>query len=389
MAENPLLKLKGCGQSPWYDNIERELILSGGLLQLITEDGIVGVTSNPSIFEKAIGSGAAYDDHIRQLVSRDLTLDQIFDELTTTDVRLSCDVFAPSYERAAAADGYASLEVSPEIANDTETTERDARRLFAALDRPNAMIKIPGTPAGLQAIEDCLADGLNINITLLFGVDNYEQVALRYLTALERRVAAGQPVDRISSVASFFVSRVDTNTDKLLDAQIAATTSDLEKRRLEALRGKAGVANAKIAYAKFKEIFSGPRWDALAARGARVQRPLWASTGTKNPAYSDVLYIEELIGPDTINTMPQATLEAFRDHGIVRDTLEQDVDASFRHVEELREVGIDLHEVTDALQVDGVKLFSDAFANARATVERKCVELKAEMERGIGAARDR
>jgi transaldolase len=386
---SPLNELTRHGQSIWYDNLNRELLRSGELARMVLEDGVTGGTSNPSIFEKAIGSGDAYDEHLQELADQDLSLDEVYDELTTTDVRMSCDVFASIYDRTDSADGYASLEVSPEIANDTNATTHDARRLFAHLDRANAMIKIPGTPAGLQSIEDCLAHGLNINITLLFGVENYEQVALRYLAALERRVAAGVPIDRSASVASFFVSRVDTNVDKLLDAKIAATASDLEKRRLEALKGKAGVANAKIAYAKYKEIFSGPRWEALAAKGARVQRPLWASTGTKNPAYSDVLYIDELIGPDTINTMPQATLDAFRDHGVVRDTLEQDVDTAFRHVDELREVGIDLKQVTDELQVDGVKLFSEAFANARASVEKKLGEAKSGVKRGIGATSDR
>ena len=382
---NPLIELTKHGQSIWYDNLNRELIRTAELQRLVEEDGVTGGTSNPSIFEKAIGAGDAYDDHLRALVAKDLSLEEIFDALTIEDIRLCCDVFAPIYDRTAAFDGYSSLEVSPEIAYNTKATTADAMRLFAALERPNAMIKIPGTPDGLQPIEDCLADGVNINITLLFGVDNYEQVALRYLRALERRVQAGLPIDRISSVASFFVSRVDSAVDAELEARIATAAGEIERDRLRALMGKAGVANAKVAYAKFKELFSGPRWEALAAKGARVQRPLWASTGTKNPAYSDVLYIEELIGPDTINTMPQATLEAFRDHGVVRDTLEENVDVAFAQLAELEAIGIDFKAITDKLQVDGVKLFSEAFAKAGETLERKRKELRAELERGIGA----
>jgi transaldolase len=370
---NPLIELTKHNQSIWYDNLNRELIRTGELQRLVSVDGVTGGTSNPSIFEKAIGAGTAYDDHLRQLATQELSLAEIFDALTIEDIRLCCDVFAPIYDRTAAFDGYASLEVSPEIAYDMKATTADAMRLFAALERPNAMIKIPGTPEGLQSIEDCLADGANINITLLFGVENYEQVALRYLRALERRVEAGLPIDRIASVASFFVSRVDSAVDTELEARIATAASEIERDRLRALMGKAGVANAKVAYARFKELFSGARWEALAAKGARVQRPLWASTGTKNPAYSDVLYIEELIGPDTINTMPQATLEAFKDHGIVRDTLEQDVDAASAQLAELEAIGVDFKAITDKLQVDGV------------TLERKRTELRAEMGRGIGA----
>jgi transaldolase len=351
---NPLLELKNRGQSVWYDNLNRDFIRTGALQRLVDGDGISGGTSNPSIFEKALSASDAYDDHLRDLVRQGLSLPEIYDALTTTDVQLSCDVFAPIYERTRGADGYASLEVSPEIANDTEATTRDAKRLFAALDRPNAMIKIPGTQPGLTSIEDCLADGVNINITLLFGVENYEQVAWAYIRALERRREAGLPIDRIASVASFFVSRVDTAADKKLE-EIGRTD----------LSGKAGVANAKIAYAKFKEIRASDRWQALEAAGARVQRPLWASTSTKNPAYRDVIYADELIGPDTINTMPDVTMEAFRDHGVLRgDTLDDDVDGAFRHVETLEGLGIDFRALTDQLQVDGVRLFSEAFHKA-------------------------
>jgi transaldolase len=380
---NPLVELKRLGQSVWYDNLNRDLIKTGALQRMVDEDGVSGGTSNPSIFEKAVGASDAYDEHMGEIVRDGVSLDEIFDTLTVTDVALSADIFRPTYDATNHADGYASLEVSPTLAYDTQSTTQDAKRLFAALGRPNAMIKIPGTPEGLPAIQHCLAEGLNINITLLFGVDNYEKVALAYIKALETRAAGGEPLDRVSSVASFFVSRVDTMIDDRLNTLIAAAKSDLEKRRLETLRGKAGVANAKIAYEKYQELFSGPRWEALAAKGARVQRCLWASTSTKNPEYRDVIYVEELIGPDTINTMPQNTLDAFREHGVVAQTLTEGVAEAHAHVHELAAVGIDLREVTDELQVQGVKLFADAFTKARATVEAKRTRVLAQK---VGAA---
>ena len=376
---NPLQQLKDYGQSVWYDNLNRELLRSGELQRMVDEDNVTGGTSNPSIFEKAVGGGDAYDQHIADLVDQDKSLEEVFDALTVTDVQQSCDVFAPIHRDTSGADGYASLEVSPEIANDTETTLRDAKRLFAALGRPNAMIKIPGTPAGLPAIEDALADGLNINITLLFGVENYEQVARAYVRALERRADANLPVDNIASVASFFVSRVDSLVDKQLEERIEAGGDSDKLRRL---MGKAGVANAKIAYAKYKEVFSGDRWEALAAKGARVQRCLWASTSTKNPDYRDVLYVEELIGPDTVNTLPQNTLDAFREHGELRNSLVEDVDEAFAHVERLAEAGIDFKAVTDELQVQGVDLFVKSYRGAMDTVRDK----REKMQKGeIGA----
>ncbi|MCH7810872.1 MAG: transaldolase [Chloroflexi bacterium] len=382
---NPLLELKSQRQSVWYDNLNRELFETGVLQRLVENDGVSGGTSNPSIFEKAVGASDAYDEHLAEIVRPDVSLDETYDALTVTDVGLSADVFRGVYDETEGADGYASLEVSPLIADDTETTTSEAKRLFAALGRPNAMIKIPGTPEGLPAVERSLADGINVNITLLFGVDSYEQVALAYLAALEKRAKAGLPLDRIASVASFFVSRVDSLVDGRLEEKIKAVQSDLERQRLSALLGKAGVANAKIAYAKFQEIFSGDRWAALAARGARVQRCLWASTSTKNPDYRDVLYVEELIGPDTINTMPQNTLDAFRDHGIVAATLAKGVDDARAHIRELEAAGIDFRAVTDELQVQGVKLFADSFAKARATVEEKRNRILAGTK-GIGAA---
>jgi transaldolase len=369
---NPLYELPKHGQSIWYDNLNRELIRSGALQRMIDEDAVTGGTSNPSIFEKAVGSSDAYDDDIRALAAAGKSKDEVFDALTIKDIQLCCDLFAPPYERTDGADGFCSLEVSPEIAYDTAATTRDAQRLFAALARPNAMIKIPGTQGGLPAVEECVAAGLNINITLLFGVENYEQVAWAYIRGLEQRVQAGQPVDRIASVASFFVSRVDTLVDQKLK----------ELARMD-LSGKAGVANAKIAYAKFKEIFSDDRWQALAAKGARVQRPLWASTSTKNPAYRDVIYVEELIGEHTVNTLPQVTLDAFRDHGVARDTLDEGVDDAFVHIRALEEAGVDFKLVTDELQTQGVKLFSDSFEKANSTVAAKLHEIQ--QSAGTGA----
>jgi transaldolase len=368
---NPLLELKKHGQSVWYDDLNRKLIVSGTLQRMVDEDGVSGGTSNPSIFEKAISGSDAYDEHLRRLVDEGRDLPEIYDELTTTDVRMACDVFRPIYDETEGGDGYASLEVSPTIANDTQASIEAARRLFAALDRPNAMIKIPGTPEGLPAIEKCLMDGMNINITLLFGVENYEQVAWAYVSALEKRWAAREPIDRIGSVASFFVSRVDTLVDEKLNEKIKAATDDKEREELRSLLGKAAVANAKIAYAKYQEIFSSTRWKVLEEAGARVQRCLWASTSTKNPEYRDVMYVEPLIGADTINTMPLSTLEAFRDHGVVADTLEKNVEEAFETVRRIEKAGISFKGVTDALQVQGVKLFTDSFMKANASIKEK------------------
>ena len=368
---NPLLELKKYGQSVWYDDLNRKLIVTGALQRMVDEDGVSGGTSNPSIFEKAISGTEAYDEHLRRLADEGRDLPQIYDELTTTDVGMSTDVFRAIYDETEGADGFASLEVSPLIANDTQASIEAAKRLFAKLDRPNAMIKIPGTPDGIPAIERCLADGLNINITLLFGVENYEQVAWAYVSALEKRWAAGKPINRIASVASFFVSRVDTLTDKKLEERIAKAGIEKERNELKSLLGKAGIANAKIAYAKYNEIFSGTRWKVLADGGARVQRCLWASTSTKNPNYRDVMYAEGLIGPDTINTMPQTTLDAFRDHGVVAPTLVKDVDEAFATIQRLEAVGIDFKAVTDELQVEGVRLFSESFAKANESIKQK------------------
>jgi len=384
---NTLTELTKCGQSIWYDNLNRELVVSGKLQRMIDEDAVTGGTSNPSIFEKAIGSGDAYDDHIRELIDQDKSQAEIYDALTVKDIQLCCDLFHPIYDRTKAADGYSSLEVSPDIAYDTQATVRDAKRLFQAIGRADAMIKIPGTAAGLPAIEECLTEGVNINITLLFGVENYEQVARAYIRALQKRHQAGRPIDRIASVASFFVSRVDTLVDKLLEEKITKARDDAERANLRELMGKAGVANAKVAYAKFKEIFTGAIWGSLAEAGARVQRPLWASTSTKNPTYRDVIYVEEPIGTNTINTMPQNTLDAFRDHGVVKpDSIEEDADEAFAHIRRLQDAGIDFAAVTNQLQEEGVKLFSDAFKKANETLAHKRDRILKEKQQGVVAA---
>ncbi|MEE8369633.1 MAG: transaldolase, partial [Dehalococcoidia bacterium] len=368
---NPLLLLGEHGQSVWYDNLNRALLVGGELRRLIAEDGVSGGTSNPSIFEKALGGSAVYDEHFRKLAGEGKDLDDIYDGLTVADIQQSADVFRPIYDRTQGADGYASLEVSPLLAYEVEGSVEAARRLFATLDRPNAMIKIPGTPEALPAIERCLAEGINVNVTLLFGVENYEQVAGTYIAALEKRLAANQPIDMVASVASFFVSRVDTLVDSKLQKMIASTTGPAERERLKSLLGKAGIANAKIAYAKFGEMFSTDRWRALAAKGARVQRCLWASTSTKNPEYRDVMYVEPFIGPDTINTMPQVTLEAFRDHGQVAPTIEDGLDEARETIDRLKRVGIDFRAATDELQTQGVQLFADSFRNVMDTLRQK------------------
>jgi transaldolase len=377
---NPLRELSTLGQSIWYDNLNRELLVNGRLRKMVEEDGVTGGTSNPSIFEKAIAAGDVYDAHIRELVSRNADVAEMFDALTVADVQQSADVFRPAYDASRGGDGYASLEVSPHLAYDTQATIENAHRLFRALDRPNVMIKIPGTQEGLPAVEQCLADGLNINITLLFSVDNYEQVANAYIAALEKRAERGQPLNAVASVASFFVSRVDTLTDDRLKARIEAAGSEDEKAALRALTGRASVANAKIAYEKYKQIFSGSRWEALAEKGARVQRCLWASTSTKNQEYRDVIYVEELIGPDSVNTLPQSTLDAFRDHGRVELTLEQGVDEAHETIRRIEEAGISFKAVTDELQTQGVQLFCDSFDKAvQSIVEKR------EVLRGAGA----
>jgi transaldolase len=349
----PLRELTALGQSVWLDYIRRGMLESGELATLIRDHSVRGVTSNPTIFEQAIGGSEDYDDALEDLAAAGATAGDAFEKLAIQDIQRAADLFRAIYDESGGADGFVSLEVSPELAHDTQATLEEARRLWAVTDRPNLMVKVPGTPEGIPAIEQLLSEGVNVNVTLLFSLEGYERVMEAYLAGLERRVAAGQPVDRVASVASFFVSRVDTAIDAELEARIRATTDPREADRLRALRGKAAIANAKLAYRRFQEIFGGERFTALRARGARVQRPLWASTSTKNPEYRDVIYVEELIGPDTVNTMPLATVHAFADHGEVTRTVDADLDGARADLAALEQVGIELARVTQQRGVRG------------------------------------
>jgi len=372
MSENPLKQLDKYGQSVWHDYIRRKEILSGGLKKRIDEDGLLGVTSNPSIFEKAIAGSDDYDESIRQYVVEGLEAPKIFERLAIEDIQKATDEFRGVFERTGGRDGYVSLEVSPLLAHDTQGSIEEARKLFAAVDRPNVMIKIPGTKEGLPAIEQALAEGININITLLFGIERYAEVANIYLKALEKRVAKGKPIDRVASVASVFVSRIDTLVDKQLEARLVAAKTPEERKMVEGLFGQVAVANTRLIYQKYREIFLTPRFEALAKKGARVQRPLWGSTSTKNPKYSDILYVQELIGRDTVNTMPTATIDAYRDHGKPEaDTIEQGLDEARKTISALPEVGIDLAAVTQQLEDNGVEAFANDYKNLLASIEEK------------------
>jgi transaldolase/glucose-6-phosphate isomerase len=372
MAGNPPVDVQQYGQSIWYDNIRRRLITSGELARLIEEDGVLGVTSNPTIFQKAIGGSSDYDDAIMTLLELDPY--DIYERLAIEDIQRALDLFRPIYDRTGGVDGYVSLEVSPLIANDSATTASEARRLFAAVDRPNAMIKIPATPAGIPAIEEAIAAGINVNVTLIFSVDNYIEVAEAFIRGLERRLAAGEDVTRIASVASFFLSRIDTAVDRMLDSNIRAAQMRGDVGRVtfnNNLKGKTAIANAKVAYRRFRELFHGERFAALNAAGAMPQRLLWASTGTKNPAYPDTLYLDSLIGAQTVNTVPPDTLALFKDHGTAAPTLEADYEDAVHVLDMLAEAGIDLNDVTAQLQLDGVESFVDSFHSLLEQVEAK------------------
>ena len=356
---NRLQQLHDAGQSIWLDYIDRSMLADGDLARRIRDEALTGMTSNPTIFEKALAEGEAYDE---QLAAAKAGLGpwELFELVEVMDVQTACDQFRPVYDATDAGDGYVSIEVSPGVANDPDATIEEGRRLWQAVDRPNVMIKVPGTESGARAVRTLIADGVNVNVTLLFSVDAHRRVMEAYLDALEQRAAAGQPVDRVASVASFFVSRVDNEVDKRLDAMAAGLPEDRRAHAL-ALRGKAAIANAKMAYRAFQETFAGPRWEALAAGGAMVQRPLWASTSTKNPAYRDVLYVEQLVGPHTVNTMPPATLDAFRDHGETARTVDADVASAERALADLEALGISMREVTDKLLTEGIASFQKSF----------------------------
>lgn len=359
------------GQSVWLDDISRVLLSSGALQQQIDEVGIRGVTSNPTIFEKAIAASDAYDGAVMDLLRQGKKAGEIFESVEVADIRNACDLFRPLYDETDGGDGFVSIEVAPTFARDGDGSLVEARRLWASVDRPNLMVKIPGTAEGVSAIRQALIDGINVNVTLLFSLENYERVANAYVQALETRHKADQPVARMASVASFFVSRVDTLVDKKVEEKIEGAGSESERERLQGLLGKVGVANAKLAYASFQELFEGPRFAELRQAGANVQRPLWASTGVKNPAYRDTLYVEELIGPDTVNTMPAATIEAFLDHGTVERTVDQHVDEAREVINTLAEVGIDLAAVTAQLEDEGIASFAKSFETLLAGVESK------------------
>ncbi|HLG89499.1 MAG TPA: bifunctional transaldolase/phosoglucose isomerase [Alphaproteobacteria bacterium] len=363
---NKLNQLEACGQSPWLDYLKRSLIEKGELRTLITRDGLKGVTSNPSIFEKAIGETDEYADALKQFQAQaDHSISAIYEHLAIADVRAAADVLRPVYEQTHGRDGYISLECSPYLANDIEATVSEALRLWAAVDRPNLMVKVPATPAGIPAIRQLIGRGLNINITLLFAVSVYEQVVEAYLAGLEDLKRSGGDLSKIGSVASIFVSRIDVATDKRLDRLG-------DKRLADRLRGKAGIANAKIAYTRYKALFSGPRWERLAEAGAKTQRLLWASTSTKNPAYKDTMYVEALIGRDTVDTIPPATMDAFRDHGaVIPDAIEQDVSGAHALLAELEKNGISLKDITDELVDDGVQQFADAFDKLFGTIAKR------------------
>lgn len=368
---NNLTELMKTGQSIWFDNIRRTMLKGGELARMIEQDDLRGMTSNPSIFEKAITGSNDYDEQLSALIERELGVQEIYETLVIDDIALAADILRPVYDRTKGLDGYISLEVNPRLAYETQATIDEASRLFARVGRPNVMIKIPAAQEGLPAIEESIYRGVNINITMIFSLENYVQVAEAFIKGLERRAAEGKNVDGIASVASFFVSRVDTAVDAELESKIRQASSADEKKRLESFLGAAANANAKLAYQKFKEIFHGPRFAALRAKGAQVQRCLWASTGTKNPKYSDIVYLDNLIGPETVNTVPPVTYAAFKDHGTVAPTLEQGIDECRKLFADLAAIGVDMAAVTKKLQEDGLKAFVGSFDTLVQAIESK------------------
>jgi transaldolase len=362
---NGLREIEALGQSIWIDNISRELLDEGTMARLIEEDGISGVTSNPTIFEKAMGHSDRYDDAFRESLDETQDPQRIFELLAYRDIRDAADLLRDTFDRTSGQDGYVSFEVPASLAFDADKTIEAAQRYKAEIDRPNVLIKVPGTGDGVRAFEELTALGVNVNVTLLFAVERYEAIAEAFIKGLERRVEKGEPIDKSASVASFFVSRVDTKVDKALEG------TDRED-----LKGKAAVANARIAYESFERIFSGPRWEALAAKGARVQRPLWASTSTKNPAYPDTIYVDDLIGPDTVNTMPDQTIEAARDHATAKRTIDSDVDQAHMVIGEVKAAGVDFDRIVAQELVDeGVKSFGDSYDSLLETIKGKASQL--------------
>jgi transaldolase/glucose-6-phosphate isomerase len=374
---NPVFELyEKQRQSPWFDFIRRGMLNDGTLKRYVEQDGIRGVTANPTIFAQAIGAGDDYDEQIAELVRQGVAVRDMFEPIAIVDIRHAADILRPVFDASGGSDGFVSIEVSPDKAFDTQATIDEAKRWWKAIDRPNLLVKIPATAEGMPAVEECLASGVNINITLIFALSYYEQVMEAYLRGLERRAEAGLDLRQVNSVASFFVSRVDTAADKLIEAKMAEAKSDAERATLQGLLGKVANANAKVAYQRFLAVFGSDRFKKLQAAGAKVQRPLWASTGTKNKAYSDILYVQELIGPDTVNTMPPATIDAFRDHGVVRRTIDEGVDEAQRVFAGLAAAGISMDEITDKLQKDGVDAFIKSFDEIVATTTVKVDEIK-------------
>ncbi|MBL0349659.1 MAG: transaldolase [Elusimicrobia bacterium] len=375
-----LEQLAARGQSVWLDNITRGMLLSGELKTLIAQ-GVRGLTSNPTIFEKAIATGAEYDEPLRRLLAQKLTVEDIVERLVVEDIRGAADLFRPLYDRTSGEDGFVSIEVSPLHARNTDATLAEARRLWKWVDRPNVMIKIPATREGLPAIQRCLTDGININVTLIFSLERYDEVIQAYRAALESRAQQGLGVG-VASVASFFISRIDSSVDKLIQEKIQTSPSAKEKDALLELLGKVAIANAKAAYRLFRKRFADEKFAALRTLGARPQRPLWASTGTKNPHYSDVLYLDQLIGASTVNTVPPATLAAFLDHGQVADTLEADADEALKALERLKAAKIDLRRVTETLEAEGVRLFAESYEKLLASLRAKKLALELAAAKG-------
>src|ERR1700686_937348 len=370
---NPVRELSKYGQSAWLDYIRRSLISSGELKRLIEEDGLGGVTSNPAIFEKAITGSTDYADALLELQKRkDLDAMGVYEVLAIKDIQDAADTLRPVYDRTKTRDGYVSLEVSPFLARDTQGTIKDARRLWMAVNRPNLLVKIPATAEGIPAIQQCISEGININVTLLFAQDMYEKVARAYIAGVKKYVAEGGHPGHVASVASFFISRIDSMVDAIVKARLKSTSDPKEQALLRSLLGKVAIANGKLTYQRYKEIFAEAGWKELAKKGAQTQRVLWASTSTKDPSYSDVLYIEELIGPDTVNTIPPQTLEAFRDHGKPKASLEADLDAARDTMDTLEKVGVSMKKVTDDLVTQAVKLFAEPFDKLLNTVDAKC-----------------
>jgi transaldolase/glucose-6-phosphate isomerase len=370
-TQNPLKQLLSYGQSMWLDYIRRDLFTTGKLKQMIADDGLRGMTSNPSIFEKAIADSSLYDDQLKSLAAqKGLDTTGRYEQIAIRDIQSAADTLRPVYEQSNFRDGYVSLEVSPYLARKTQETIDEARRLWKTVQRENVMIKIPGTAEGIPAIRQAIGEGININVTLLFAQEVYEKVAEAYIAGVEDFSKRGGNLKKMAGVASFFISRIDTLIDSMLNERLKKASDGSEEARLKSLLGKVAIANGKLTYQRYQRIFSGSRWETLAAKGAQTQRVLWASTSTKNPNYRDVIYVEELIGPDTVNTMPPATIDAFRDHGRLRNSLVEDTAGAQKVMDDLARSGISMKEVTDKLTDDGVKLFADAFDKLLAAVEK-------------------